>query len=254
MPDLTFKEILENENAMLMDAQEKLAVFDREVEAIGDQTAEEVYSSLLTALDSAKQSYANLLDVVSRIEQATAQNRIAFDALPPTMVQHAQSFQNPNMNAAAANKIIISLWLCAQRPTDVWRGEIRKQASALLQRLHVALANNADATSIMNMTEVYTSVFCWFEQAWFDKSFKEEKGFLSTLFSWKGLGTVAAAATAGYFGGNYLVPVVSGYLGYGSGGEIDDGGDDDVDLLPEPEVESATSPITVDAEFEEVIA
>ncbi len=242
MPALNFTTILQQERSLLDEASKKLAVFDKEVEAAQDQLGEVVYASLVAALDAANKSFEEISTIAQSITAASAQGRVAVELLPPTMQAHANAFQGNGTTAPALNQIIFSLRLCAQRPSDVWRGEIRKQAGALLERLHGALSQGTDPRAVAQMAELYTSAFCWFELAWFDNDGRgvtdpaQPKSLFSQLFSLQGALLVAGLATAGYFGGQYVVPFVADKVGsvFGLGGrtknkEIDDGEDEDED-------------------------
>lgn len=252
MPALNFATILQQERTLLDEAAKKLAVFDKEVEAAQDQLGEVVYASLVSALDAANKNYDEIAHAAQNIASASAQGRVAVELLPPTMMPHADAFQGSGPSASALNQIIFSLRLCAMRPSDVWRGEIRKQAGALLERLHGALAQGTDPKSVAQMAELYTSAFCWFELAWFDSDgkgmteAKPQASLFSQLFSLQGALLVAGLATAGYFGGQYVVPFVTEKVGgvFGLGGgrtqnEIEDGEDDDEDDDDDDDAEEA---------------
>jgi hypothetical protein len=261
MPALSFHSILQQEKSLLDEAAKKLAVFDREVESAGDQIGEVVYSSLVSALNAARKAYDEITQVVAGVEAATAQGRVATEALPPTMAGHVAAFQGSGVQVPAMNNIIMALRLCAQRPSDVWRGEIRKQAGALLERLHGSLSQGTDAKAVAHAAQIYTSAFCWFELAWFDNdgvgaNQPKEVSLFSQLLSWKGALLVAGVATAGYFGGGYVVPYVSEKVGglFGSrtkNKELADGEDDDED---DDDVEEVDEEVIFDVEMPEPLA
>lgn len=241
MPALSFDSILQQERILLDEAAKKLAVFDKEAE--GDEMGEVVYASLVSALDLADKNLQELAQVWSMIQQASASGQVAINALPDHMKDRAQFFQGRDpQSITALNNIIMALRLCSIRPSDVWRAEIRRQADALLGRLHQSLMQGTDPKAIEGMAQVYTSAFCWFEMAWFDADGSgvtgqgQQQSLFSQLFSMQGALLVAGLATAGYFGGRYAVPFVTSKVGgmFGMGGrtknkQIEEDSDDEDD-------------------------
>ena len=231
MPHLSFQTVLETERQMLDAAGKQLAIFDKEVEQAQDQVGEQVYASLVTAYNAANAAYDDLVNVVNMAVQASQAGQIAVQLLPPHLANLAQSMQQqPPQNAPAVNQIILSLRFCSLRPSDVWRGEIRIQAGALLERMFNALATgSANAQTIQQMAEVYTSAFCWFETAWFDEKGVAIAGgsangssLWSHLFSLKGAALIGITAIAGYFGGKFAVEKYQEWFGGEGGEEIDE--------------------------------
>jgi len=258
MPNLSFRTILTTERQMLAGAAKQLAIFDKEVEQAQDQVGEQVYASLVTAYQAAQSALQEMEQIIAAADQATQAGQIATHLLPPHMADVGQQMiaQTPD-KVAAINRIILSLRFCSLRPSDIWRGEIRIQAGALLERMFAALAGGgASAQVIEQMAEVYTSAFCWFETAWFDDKPATVNGngngsLWSHLFSLKGAGVIGLAAIAGYFGGNYAVEMYNNYMG---GGQADaDVGEDEDEEGGEEEVEETIIDIPSPDEVQGVI-
>lgn len=258
VPELKYETILAQESKMLQRASKDLADFHREVEAEKDEVGRTVYASLYSAYQKAQQALQMYQTMVQTTQQATAQGRVAMEVLPPNV---RGNFPTQGLDPAALNSIILGLRMCAERPTDVWRNEIRRQASELVKKLHMALMSGKDPRIIEKMCQLYTSAFCWFEAAWCDTSEAEASpgsasSWRKMLFSWQGGLGVLAVGTAGYFGGSFVAGKVKDYrerkaLG-SSQGDVDEEDEEEEEtttsLTIAPDVDNSLSPVTVPRE------